>query len=117
MKHDAALEDLFYQAVEAIPYEVTSTGINQGDFETVHYGSIEYAEEYEFMVGRLFDEDLIAGGWVELRHEDDETSITAFFGVARNGDWENKRVLPEDTAVQGTYDLDANTWEFWIDRY
>ena len=99
-----------------MPYDVTSTGITQGDFEADDDDFVEYAEEFTFPVGRLFDEQLIAGGWVELRRDDDGVTITAFFGVARNGDWKNKRILPEDTAVQGHYDFENKTWEFWIDQ-
>jgi len=117
MKHHASLEGLFEQAVEAIPYDLTPTSITMGDFEGDQDGFVEYSEEFTFPVGRLFDEDLIAGGWVELRRDEEEVSITAFFGVSRGGDWENKRILPEDTAVQGHYDLDQKTWEFWIDQY
>jgi len=117
MKNHATLKDLFNQAVEAIPYEVTPTSITMGGFEADDDDFVEYSEEYTFPVGQLFDEELVAGGWIELRHEGDETTITAFFGVTRDGDWDNKRILPEDTAVQGHYDLENETWEFWIDQY
>ena len=114
---EQSLKTLFEQATQAMPYDVTSTGITQGDFEADDDDFVEYAEEFTFPVGRLFDEQLIAGGWVELRRDDDGVTITAFFGVARNGDWKNKRILPEDTAVQGHYDFENKTWEFWIDQY
>lgn len=117
MTQQDTLEDLFDQAVEAIPYDLTPTSITQGDFEPDENGFVEYSEEFTFPVGHLFDEDLIAGGWVDLRRDEGETTITAFFGVARDGDWENKRVLPDDTAVQGYYDLDTHQWEFQIDQY
>ena len=104
-------------AIPAIPYDLTPTSIIQGDFEPDKDDFVAYSEEFTFPVGRLFDEDLIAGGWVELRQDEGEVSITAFFGVARNGDWEKGRILPNDTAVQGTYDLEQRGWEFWIDQY
>lgn len=110
-------EQLFEQAVAAIPYDLTPTSITQGTLDVEPHDDIEYSEEFTFPVGRLFDEELTAGGWIELRRDQGEFTITAFFGVSRNGDWDNGRILPDDTAVQGCYDLEKNAWEFWIDRY
>jgi len=111
------LEQLFERAVEAIPYDLTPTSITMGSFQADKDNFVEYSEEFTFPVGRLFDEDLIAGGWVELRRDAGEVTITAFFGVARNGNWDKGRILPDDTAVQGSYDLEKKKWEFWIDQY
>ncbi len=116
-KESRTPEQLFEQAVKAIPYELTPTSITQGTLDVGPNEDIEYAEEFTFPAGRLFDEELIAGGWVELRRDGDDITITAFFGVARDGDWDKGRILPDDTAVQGCYDLEKKTWDFWIDRY
>jgi len=117
MKPSELLECLFKQAVRDIPYDLQPTSVIVGELEPDSSGSVEYSEEFTFKVGQLFDTDLIAGGWVELRKEDDEIYITAFMGIARNGDWEKGRILPDNTALQGVYDLDTETWEFWIDQY
>ncbi|GAB4574681.1 MAG: hypothetical protein Kow0077_22430 [Anaerolineae bacterium] len=117
MTQHESLEDLFEQAVAAIPYELETTSVTMGELEPDGDGFIEYSEEFTFKVGQVFDMDLIAGGWVELRQEDGEITITAIMGIARNGDWEKGRILPEDMALQGIYDLESQTWEFWIDQY
>jgi hypothetical protein len=88
-----------------------------GCFEAGENGFVEYAEEFTFPVGHLLNEALIAGGWVEFRRDEGEVIITAFFGVARNGNWDKGRILPDDTAVQGSYDLETKEWAFWIDQY
>lgn len=117
MTNQTSLENLFAQAVEAIPYDLTPTSVTMGEFEPDADGFVEYSEEFTFPVGRLFDEELVAGGWVDLRQDDDEVTISAFFGIARNGDWESGRILPDHTAVQGSYDPEQKQWEFWIDQY
>jgi hypothetical protein len=118
MKKDSTLEALFAQAIRDFPYpNLQPTYTTQGDLEPDENGAVEYAEEYEFEAGKLFDEELVGGGWIELRRQDRETSITALCGVARNGDWEKGRILPDTIAVQGVYDLQKKQWEFWIDQY
>ena len=117
---NTALRDLFDQALEAIPYpDLQSTSITQGDLDVDDDEDVEYSEEHTFTAGTLLDEPLEAGGWVELRREEGEVTITAFFGVARHGDWHNKdaQVLPESHAIQGQYDLESQAWDFWIDAY
>lgn len=116
----ASLEDLFEEAVEAIPYpNLQPTSITQGDIEVENDEDVEYSAEYTFTAGKLLGEPLEAGGWVELRRDDGEVYISAFFGVARQDDWQDKeaQVLPEHHAIQGQYDLDSKSWEFWIDAY
>jgi hypothetical protein len=111
-------EKLFEQAIIDFPYpNLQPTHCTQGDLEPDDKGEIEYAGEYIFDAGTLFDEELVGGGWIDLRQADGETSVTAFCGVARNGDWEKGRILPDTVAVQGIYDPSARTWEFWIDQY
>ncbi|MCZ7554616.1 MAG: hypothetical protein M5U05_18895 [Anaerolineales bacterium] len=117
MTQPESLEDLFEQAVEAIPYDLEPTSITMGELEPDEAGYVEYSEEFTFKVGQLFEMDLMAGGWVELRQEDGEVTVTAFMGIARDGDWEKGRILPDDTALQGAYDLERKSWEFWIDQY
>lgn len=115
------LQDIFDQALEAIPYpDLQSTGFTQGDIEIEDdEEDVEYSEEHTFTAGKLLDEPLEAGGWVELRRENGEVYISAFFGVAHHGHWNDKdaQVLPECHAIQGQYDLDSKSWEFWIDAY
>lgn len=112
-----SLEDLRQQATASFPYQLDPTGITQGELEVEPDEDVEYAEEYTFEVGQLVDEQLLAGGWIELRRDEGEVTITGFFGVARNGDWENGRILPDDTAIQCTYNTDTAEWELWIDKY
>jgi hypothetical protein len=117
MPKQPSFEHLFDQALTDFPYELNPTSIAQGTLDTDNNGDIEYAEEYIFAAGRLLDEELSAGGWIELRHDHNDTSISAFFGVARNADWKEGRILPEDMAIQGVYNLDSRMWELWIDQY
>ncbi len=70
------LEDLFEQAVEAIPYpDLEPTSIEQGELEAYDKGFVEYSVEYTFEAGKLFDDKLVAGGWVELRQDSPEDEI------------------------------------------
>ena len=119
MTNHETLEALFEQAVEAFPHELEPTSITQGNLEADKDEDVEYAEEYTFEAGKLLDEELKAGGWIELRRDEGDLSITALFGVARGGDWKNKdaQVLPEHSAIQGAYDLERKSWELWIDQY
>jgi hypothetical protein len=116
MTNAQQLETLFQEAVDTFPYPLETTSITQGDLETQN-DSIEYGEEFTFPAGKLLDDELTAGGWIELRHEDAETTISAFFGVARNGDWDKGRILPETMAIQGHYDPETKTWELYLDHY
>jgi hypothetical protein len=117
MKHHVSLEQLFEQAVEAIPYNLTPTSITQGDFEADENGFVEYSEEFTFSAGRLFNEELVAGGWVDLRQDEGDVSISGLFAIARNGDWKDGLILPECTGLIGEYDLETKHWEFYIDQY
>lgn len=120
MQNSNHLEALFRQALQSFPYQdLEPTSVSQGDLERDSDDFIEYGEEFTFEVGKLLDESLQAGGWIELRrdtpHED--PTITAFFGIARSGDWERGRILPETTALQGLYDIKRGCWDLWIDQY
>jgi hypothetical protein len=111
---------LFRQALKAFPYpDLQPTGVKQGTIKPDRDNEIEYSEEFTFEAGQLLEEPLTGGGWIELRRdrEDDEPNISAFFGAARNSDWQEGRVLPEDTAIQGAFDLEKQKWEFWIEPY
>lgn len=116
----ASLEDIFEEAVEAIPYPaIYPTSCTQGDFDAEDDEEFEYSAEYTFTAGKLLDEPLEAGGWVELRRDDGEITISALFSVVRNGDWqdEDAKILPEYHGIQGWYDLKEKTWEFEIGSY
>lgn len=80
-------EELYQVACDNFPYELDTTGCTQGDYAS-EYNSIEYSEEYTFTAGKLFNEEIVAGGWIEIRQDsgDDEPTISAFFGLSRNGD-------------------------------
>lgn len=114
-----SLDNLFYEAVENLPYnDCQSTGYTQGCLENLQDGTeSEYSEEFTFKAGALLNEDIIAGGWVELRKEEEDITLSAFFGLSRNGDWEHGRILGEYEAVQGWYDLDTKTWKLEIGTY
>ncbi len=85
--------------------------------ETDARHEFEYSEEFIFPAGKLLGDDLMAGGWIELRQDqgDKQPTITPVFGVAREGDWEHGRILAESLAIQGYYDLDSHTWELYLD--
>lgn len=118
MTKSASLEDLFEQAVEAIPYDLEPTSATMGELEPDSTGYVDYSQEFTFKVGQLFDMDLIAGGWVELRQDEGKLLyIGAFMSIARDGNWETGRILPDDTALLGIYDPEKQSWEFWIDQY
>jgi hypothetical protein len=114
-----SLDSLFYEAVESLPYtDCESTGYTQGDLESLQDGTeSEYSEEFTFTAGTLLDEHIIAGGWVELRKDDDDITISAFFGLSRNGDWEHGRILREYEALQGWYNLETKKWTLEIGTY
>ena len=119
LNNHETLERLFEEAVTAFPHELEPTSITQGNLEIGEGEGVEYAEEFTFEAGKLLDEELRAGGWVELRRDGGDLSITALFGVARNGEWKNEsaQVLPECHGIQGVYDLKKKTWELWIGAY
>jgi hypothetical protein len=115
-----AAEALWEAALSHFPYsDIQSTGYVQGDLEPDERGEIDYSEEFTFTAGKLFDETLEAGGWIDVRREPDEAevSITGLFTVARNGDWQEGVILPECVGVHAAYDPEANEWELWIDAY
>ncbi len=116
MKH-ASLQPLFDQALAAFPYPLEPTSITQGTLDDPDTTEVEYAEEHTFAAGHLLDDELTAGGWIELRADGPDVSVSAFFGVARNGDWQQGRILPENLALQGSYDPETSTWELWLDSY
>ena len=93
-------------------------GHTQGDLESLQDGTEqEYGEEFTFTAGTLLNEQIVAGGWVELRKDDEEIILSAFFGLTRNGDWQHGQILGEYEAVQGWYDLDTKTWTLEIGQY
>ena len=113
------LERLWEEAIANFPYkDIETTGCADGDPEFADDEDVDYSEEFIFEIGKLLNEDLIAGGWIELRRYDDgEVSISGLFAIARNGDWKDGRILQECTGVLGHYDLKAKTWELEIDTY
>jgi hypothetical protein len=120
MSQRELLESLFHQAVRAIPYDLQPTGLKEGKLEPDRSGSINYArysEEFTFKVAQLFDMELVARGVVELFQNHGQIDIYAFMGIARNGDWEEGNILADGTALQGAYDLETETWDFWIDLF
>ena len=134
-KKAPSLEEIFEAAIEAFPYELESTSITQGDLETLYTDDasddesisdesisdepIEYAEEFTFEMARLIDQPLIGGGWIEIRRDapDEDISIWGHFTIALNGDFKDNRILADDKALQGHYDIENQTWELAIDFY
>ena len=120
MSQRELLEGLFNQAVRAIPYDLQPTGLTMGKLEPDRSDSIKYSrysEEFTFKVAQVFDMELVARGLVELFRNDGQTNIYAFMGIARNGNWEEGNILADGTALQGAYDLETETWDFWIDLF
>lgn len=108
---------IFEEAIDAFPYpNLQTTSITQGELEVDEYGDIEYGEEYTFDAGKLLDEDLVGGGWIEVRSEYGDGYISAFFVVARNGDFKNQLILGENEGLQGEYDVSDKKWTFYIDK-
>ena len=120
MNSTLSFEDLFETIVDNFPYELERTGHTQGDIELAYPDDdLEYAEEFTFEVGKFLDQSLVAGGWINIRRDNNETEIyvTGFFGIALNGDFENSKILADDKVLQGYYDLETQSWELEIDRY
>jgi hypothetical protein len=90
---------MFDEAIEAIPYDLTPTSITQGEFEPDEKGFVEYSAEFTFPVGRLFDEELVAGGWVDLRQDDGEIYISGLFSIARKVT-KNRAAFPSPEAAR-----------------
>lgn len=117
MSNADTLEKMFDEAITAIPYDLTPTSVTQGEFEPDEDGFVEYSAEFTFTAGQLFNEELVAGGWVDLRQDEGEVYISGLFTIARNGDWKDGRILPECTGLLGNYDLKTKEWDFSIDQY
>ena len=68
---------------------------------------------------RLIDQPLIGGGWIEIRRDtpDEDITIWGHFTIALNGDFKDNRILADDKALQGHYDIESQTWELEIDFY
>lgn len=113
------LEKLFNQAVEDLPFaDKEWTSVSQGSLTEPYQGEIEYSEEWTFTAGELLNERLVAGGWIELRKDENaDILINGFFGIARNGDWKEGSILKEYEALQGWYNPVTRTWELQIDTY
>ena len=73
------------------------------------------------MAGKLFGRKVMAGGLFELRREidDDEIFISAFLGLAFDGNWDDPKdkIIQDERAVQGQYDIESRTWTLEIDSY
>jgi hypothetical protein len=112
------LEQLWEEAIANFPYkDLEPTSYVNGDLEAEEGEEMEYSEEFTFTVGKLIDQDLVAGGWIDLHRYDGEVSISGLFAVSRDGDWEEGHILPECTGVLADYDLKSKTWEMSIDSY
>jgi hypothetical protein len=119
MQHSTPMETIWEQALEAFPYPNLQTAeYVDGDLEDPKTDDVFYQEEFTFDAGQLIDEDLEGGGSIEVyRDEDGEIFIRALFIVARYGDWEEGRILPECTGIHAEYDIEKKTWEMTIDTY
>jgi hypothetical protein len=117
MSNATTAERIFSEAIEAFPYPLEPTSITQGDFEDTRSGEIEYSEEFTFEVGKLLNESLMAGGWIDYRQEGKDIYISALFGIARNGDWKSGSILGECEGLLGYYDIEKKEWDLSIDTY
>lgn len=113
------LENIYETAIEQFPYKLSSTSITQGELESDEKGFIEYSEEFTFDIGQLADKSLIAGGWIDFRRDtpEDELAISGLFVVALEGDFENEKILSDEKALLGYYDIKSQSWELNIDFY
>lgn len=114
--HDTTPENIFLEAIEMFPFpNVQSTGYTQGDLEQLNTEDTEYSEEFTFDAGTLCDMHIEGGGWIDFRKDQDTISVSGVFGLAREGDWQKGRILPEGEYLQCWYDLDTKTWTCAID--
>lgn len=77
---------------------------------------MEYSEGLEFIVGKLFDDELTGCGWVDLSQTAGNVSISAGFVVARDHDYQFQLIIPEERLIHGDYYEETNKWEFWVGR-
>ncbi len=111
--HDTSLETLFIEAVERLPFpDLQKTSHAQGSLETAESGRIEYSEEVTFSAGSLCHLPIEGGGWIDFVQEDDTVTISALFSLARNGDWQDGRILPESQYICGSYNTERKEWSF-----
>jgi hypothetical protein len=114
------LENLFEEALNHFPYpDLEPTSCTQGELEPDESGEVDYSEEFTFEVGKLIDQSLIAGGWIDCRRdsEQDEIWISGLFTVARDGDWDKGKIFPESTGINAFYDSEKKEWELIIDSF
>jgi len=107
--HQNRVERYFEQALDDFPYPNLEV---KGEFEPDGDGMIEFSAGYTFDAGQLLGELVKGGGWIELRHDDDNTIITTIFWIVPNGDWKPRDIFPGGTMVLGYYDIQAQQWEF-----
>ncbi|MGJ3237390.1 MAG: hypothetical protein ACFE0Q_01665 [Anaerolineae bacterium] len=120
MNYTLSFEDFFESIVDNFPYKLERTGYTQGDLEISEPNEdLEYSEEFTFEIGKILDQPLVAGGWIDLRRDsrDSELHVSGFFSIALNGDFENSKILDEYKALQGYYNHDTHTWELEIGVY
>lgn len=113
---DIDLETIYQAARESFPYPLDSTGCAYGDFE-MDDGCMEYGEEFTFEAGKLLNDVLVAGGWLEMRLDDLDTqpTISALFRLAQNGDWGKGLILKDELAVQAQYNIELKKWHIFLD--
>lgn len=108
-------EDLMIQAQNAIP-GVQPTGIEQGGPDDLLEEDGEWSVEITFHVADIqaapgFEDTLPYnniqfGGWIDMRNYDGELEMTAWGGLAFDGNWQD-----DDSKLGGEYDILRGDWE------
>jgi hypothetical protein len=114
MKNFKNLEQLFKRAVNAIPYELTSEGMD-GSFEADDDGVIVYWEKFRFPICRFLGSELVGFCCISLwRESNDRIQIGGSF-IIQLEDINSRYLLPEgESQIEGTYDLENNRWVYKV---
>lgn len=83
------------------------------------------SREFTFTAGNIGRTPIIAGGWVEMRYDQDINSDKIYgnflMDLARNGEFNDKKssITGEGEAYQGYYNSESGSWDddFVIDGY
>src|SRR5258708_40026442 len=51
---------------------------------------------------------------IDFYNNNGEICIEAVGDIARNGDWEEGRILSEKDMIFGDYDIQKREWNFWV---
>lgn len=123
----ATPEEMFDLAMKAFPFDYDDTGYEDGDFEKISYGEIEYQKEITFKLVEeipYLEQSIYAGGWVDFRADEDsiDYNISATFSLALSEsqpygheEWREKSILDDYKTLMGWFDTKIFQWEFSVE--